>query len=125
MMNYKKMTFEDAIKTIDTYDWAIVYQASEMLFDHVDEIKQKINWNECLEARFFNETSQLHVFGELGDLKAVCMMDDGKSAQEIDRKYVLANQFRDKGKYIKIKEYYDFDEDGQLCMKAIRPVKVE
>lgn len=119
------MTFEDAIKTIDTYDWAIVYQASEMLFDHVDEIKQKINWNECLEARFFNETSQLHVFGELGDLKAVCMMDDGKSAQEIDRKYVLANQFRDKGKYIKIKEYYDFDEDGQLCMKAIRPVKVE
>lgn len=125
MMNYKKMTFEDAIKTIDTYDWAIVYQASEMLFDHVDEIKQKINWNECLEARFFNETSQLHVFGELGDLKAVCMMDDGKSAQEIDRKYVLANQFRDKGEYIKIKEYYDFDEDGQLCMKAIRPVKVE
>lgn len=125
MINCKELSFEDAIKTINTYDWAIVYQTSEMLFDHVDEIAKKINWDECLGARFFNESAQLHIFGDLGSLKAVCMMDDGTNKQEIDRKFELANQFRDKGKYIIVKEYYDFDEDGQLCMKVIRPVKVE
>lgn len=125
MMIHTDIPLKKAEESIDQYEWGIVYQMSELLFDRTEKLKRQIMWEECLEARFFNETSELHFFGNPGHLQAVCISDDGTGQNEEIRSCLLADQFIKLGNILKIKEYYDFDTDGQLYITAVRPMKVE
>ena len=78
------------------------------------------DWEECLEARFFSERAELHLFERDGDMQAVEIADDGSDKDTFIKKYQLDSKFAAMGRNIYVKEYLDYDEDGQINVSLTR-----
>lgn len=50
----KKMSFEEAKKQIQDYEYALIYGISEICLTKTESLLE-INWDECTEARFFGK----------------------------------------------------------------------
>ena len=124
------------------YDYGLIYMISEMFFKKTEEINE-IKWDECVEARFFSEKSEMHIFNEDGVLVATQIIDDiegtfDDSAKEktvlsvgegdireaeiIDLEYETENRFKDYGRTFKVRKYMAPDEDGQMIVLNTRLV---
>lgn len=119
----KRMSTEEARPHIPDYEYALIYLISEIILTKTDCISE-INWEECTEARFFSEEKELHFFRRDGQMQAVEVRDkDGKD--EIVKTYDLANKFQAAGKIIKVKQYIDYDKDGQANIVLTRLTGIE
>lgn len=124
-MNYQVQTVEtDKIwEHASEYTYALVYMISELILCGTQELPN-LDWTECMEARFFDEDKELHIYEEDGKLQAVKVTEgDGKDV--IVRKYQLANQFLKAGKLLCVREYYAYDEDGQAYVSLTRLAGIE
>ncbi|MCD7885381.1 MAG: hypothetical protein LUI87_17015 [Lachnospiraceae bacterium] len=83
MTGYRKseLSFEDAKTRLTGYPCALVYQMSEVSFGKTEDIT--INWDELLEARFFSESGELHLFRCEKEWKAV-EIEDAELADTAD-----------------------------------------
>jgi hypothetical protein len=72
-----------------------------------------------VDARFFSDDGELHIFEEDGQLKAVQVSDDGKE-DTVVQKYELAKRFSQLGDTLLVQEYLEADEDGQMQVKLTR-----
>ena len=102
----KKMSFEEAKKQIQDYEYALIYGISEICLTKTESLLE-INWDECTEAR-------------VSEVK-----DAGTNEDEIIKTYELANKFKTQGKKISVKEYLDYDADGQAEVVLTRLLSVE
>src|SRR5699024_11548656 len=77
MSGYKKQSIpiEEKKQQIDQYRCELVYQLEKILLGEVEKIRSEIVWEECLEARFFSEEKELHIFDYNGKYRAVCIED--------------------------------------------------
>lgn len=109
-----------------SYKYALIYMVSELIFRETQKIEQ-INWEECQEAYFFDETGQIHVFqNEEGTLSAVCFTEPSE-ANIVKYRYQIAHQFVE-GKtpqLLKVHEYLEQDTDGQVVVAYTRLVSIE
>ena len=109
-----------------SYQYALLYMISELIFRKTREI-ERIDWEECQEAYFFDETGQIHVFPkEEGTLGAVRFTEPSK-ANIVEHRYPLANRFAE-GKtpqLLKTREYLEQDTDGQVVVAYTRLVSIE
>lgn len=121
--NLKKIAFEEAKNSIQDYEYALIYEISEMLFDKVETISE-ICWNQVQEAYFFNENSQIHFYLSDDELKAVVYNDTGDETF-VDRRYELAGKFNSIGKEVKERTYLEFDDDGQAFVAYSRLVSIK
>lgn len=121
--NLKKIAFEEAKNSIQDYEYALIYEISEMLFDKVESISE-ICWNQVQEAYFFNENSQIHFYLSDDELKAVVYNDTGDETF-VDRRYELAGKFNSIGKEVKERTYLEFDDDGQAFVAYSRLVSIK
>lgn len=119
-MSYKieNLEFSDACAKISEYEYALLYMISEVILTRTDSLKQ-IDWNQCMEARFFSRDKELHFFESEGNMKAV-NISDGDGQNEVVKQYDLANKFQTMGKSVFVKEYLDYDEDGQANVVLTR-----
>ncbi|MCM1082941.1 MAG: hypothetical protein NC393_12180 [Clostridium sp.] len=120
----KKVTINEAKNMIANYDYALVYEISNMFCHPISE-SMHINWDEIQDAYFYNLKGELHVF--CGDeLSAVCF-EEPANAKYIDRKYKVneRNNINGIGSTIIKREYIDYDEDGQLMVVFSRLVPSE
>lgn len=120
---------EVAKKMIEGFDYALIYMISEVILKKIDktDIVESINWEECEEARFFSENKEIHFFRENGKLQAVKTSDD-KNESKMDwmqKKYKLASKFRNLGRSVLVKEYLEYDEDGQVRIAQTRLMGIE
>ena len=99
-----------AKEKIRDYRYALLYYISETVLCMTEEIAE-VNWNEILEAYFFDKKGQLHFFDDGTKLEAVRFVPN--QAVYVEKSYVLMNKHRGVGKYIDVREYLSFDEDGQ------------
>lgn len=101
------------------YQYALLYMISERIILCNAGSLPEINWKECQEARFFSEDRELHIFeGEEG-MQAVEVFDtDGEDI--VVKEYELDNRFRTAGKTVLVKEYLDYDSDGQVFVALTR-----
>lgn len=79
--------------------------------------------DELLEARFFSEDAELHIFRDSEDeLKAVLIRDEFLSDEyeTCDVRYQTQE-----GKTLIVREYLKADEDGQMCVVLTRAVGIE
>lgn len=114
----KKMNAEEARTHIQDYEYALVYMISEVILAETVSLSE-INWDECMEARFFSEKKELHFFRQEDQMKAVEVKDkDGRD--EIVKSYDLANKFQKIGRQVKVKQYIDYDKDGQANIVLTR-----
>lgn len=102
------------------YKYALVYMISELIFKETKEIGQ-IKWEECQEAYFFDAAGQIHVFqNEEGTLSASCFTEPFE-AKRVEHRYRLAKI----PKVLKVYEYLEQDEDGQIVVTYTRLVSID
>jgi hypothetical protein len=114
----KKLELAEAQGEIAKYDYALIYLMSERLLLPVSALPE-IAWDECMDARFFSDDGELHIFEEDGQLKAVQVSDAGEE-DTVVQKYELAKRFSNLGKTLLVQEYLEADEDGQMQVKLTR-----
>lgn len=119
-MAYKcvEVTTDELDKKVKEYEYALLHMISEQKFCRIEELPET-DWRECIEARFFSEQGELHVFDADGERKAVAVEDDGDSLV-YEKMYRLDGKYRKLGKYIAVQEYLNYDEDGQLVVELTR-----
>lgn len=77
------------------------------------------NEAEILEARFFDEKGELHIFDFEGEKRAVYICDEEEDEANIMKEY---QYLRDpEHKELEVKKYIAYDEFGQAYVKAMRP----
>jgi hypothetical protein len=114
----KKLKLPAAQSEISKYEYALVYLMSERLLLPVSDLP-KIQWDECVDARFFSDEGELHIFEEDGQLIAVQVSDEDKE-NIVVQKYKLAKRFSQLGDTLLVQEYLEADEDGQMQVKLTR-----
>lgn len=122
----QRLSIEEAKSSIDQYTYGLVYLFGEILLGITEEIKDRINWNECIEARFFSNDKELHLFDYNGEQRAILVKDVEEADEEyeiIDKKCPLARQFQNYEQY-KIRQYISYDEDGQAFVELTRLVEL-
>ena len=102
------------------YSFALLYLFSEVILSEVEELKD-IEWSECIEAKFFNEDEELRLWRESGELVAVRYSGQG---DHIDVDYPLDSRFSDKWNEIHIRQYLDYDDDGQAYITGTRIISL-
>lgn len=124
-MAYKLAEIEvsKALESRTSYDYALVYMISEVILCRIEQVKG-LDFAECIEARFFSKDKELHLFETEEGMRAVEVSDDGDS-DCIIKKYELAPKFSTAGKVLVVKEYLDYDEDGQAVVGLTRLVGME
>lgn len=97
------------------FDFVLMYKLSEIVIIPYSEF-ENID-SEVTEARFFDSFKELRIFDYNGQ-KRGCLIEDetGDIVNEYERSIKSKTGF----KKAFIKEYMDFDEDGQAYVKAVR-----
>ena len=111
------------MKRIDSIEQAL-QQAEKLQFVMVTELSRgvigkmpmDINWDELIEARFFDHDTEIRIFRENGELRArsVILQDDMLYIEK-HYKELQGNL----GSEISVREYLTFDEDGQAGVSAV------
>lgn len=108
------------------YEYALVYMISELRLIPIGKWTE-VDIKECLEARIFGESGELHLFREDDEILASEVRDhsdgEGKEYATIDRIHSIRSNCRseisDRGGII-IREYIDYDTDGQAFVALTR-----
>ena len=108
------------------YEYALVYMISELRLIPIGKWTE-VDRKECLEARIFGESGELHLFREDDEIMACEVRDhsDGKGKEYavIDRIHsIRSNCSREVSgcSGIIIREYIDYDTDGQAYVALTR-----
>lgn len=120
---FETITIEQAIDGIKKYKYALIYMISEQIFDYADNI-ENLNWDECLEARFFDQQGEIHIFKTEGELKAV----ETKNAITMSSNIYsieISDKYSNIGKTLSVMQYLDQDSDGQVFVVGTRLYNVE
>lgn len=107
---------EQARKESAAFPFVLVRELSRVWLGETE--KAEIAWSEATELRFFSEHSELRFFGTAGRLRAVLLEDVAEDTCH-DRTFPLAHNGAF-GQELTVREYLDYDEDGQLYVKATR-----
>ncbi len=121
-MNRSVISIEDVDGRTDSFENVLAYEYSRVILGKPSE--DPVNWDECTEAYFFDNTRQIHVWREDGQLNAVEISCDGSDEYYVDRKYRILDKLA-KGKTLTVREYLKPDEDGQMSVMCTRLISVE
>ena len=106
-MKPKILELEQARKDSAAFPYVLVRELSRVWLG--ERQRAELNWDEATELRFF---------GGAGRLQAVLLADEAEDKCH-DRSFPLAHNGAF-GRELTVREYLDFDEDGQLYVKATR-----
>lgn len=114
----KRIDVDEALRHISEYQYALVYQISEIRFESTEKISH-IDLDECLEARFFDADKELHIYEEDGNWCAVkvCGTEDDDC---LIKRYELQERYFAVGKYLRVCEHLTYDEHGQAEVALTR-----
>lgn len=113
-----KIDIEKAYEIIKNYKYALVYMISNIYLCEIEKLPS-IDWEECLEARFFSKDGELHIYEEDGNYEARQIIEEGQG-NSIIKKYQLNNKFKDVGNYLYVQQYLDYDNHGQAVIALTR-----
>ena len=124
MMNeyIRNVEADEAIQTGSKLEYALLYMMSELVFCRGKDINlQEINFDECLEARFFGPEKEVHLFRN-DDRWTAVVTEDKEDLDHIDRKYRLSKNHQNTGigRELIVREYIGYDEDGQAYIEKTR-----
>lgn len=124
-MSYRirKVDSDEIFESAADYEFALIYMISEIWLGKTSELPV-MDWEECIEARFFDKDQELHIYEEDGKLRAIEVTEENGQDCLI-RKYQLANRFKSAGDLLCVCEYLDYDEDGQAVVSLTRLAGIE
>lgn len=129
-LNGKKYSdFQTSMQAAEKYKNALIYMLSEVnLVDekHRDEVNN-ISEKEIIEARFFDESGEVHIFRKSGKIVGYELIEENieDAIEFVDSKKILTSAFSGYGNQLTVRKYFDYDEDGQIRCVLTRLVKLE
>lgn len=121
--NVRKIEPDHIFENIGDYEHALVYLIDEILLCKVSELPE-VDWDECMEARFFDKEKELHIYEEDGKMQAVEVTEmSGQNC--LVKRYQLANRFKKAGNLLRVHEYLGYDDDGQAVVELTRLAGIE
>lgn len=110
------------------YSYALIFRISDMALKKMADVSTE-DLDEVIEARFFGDEGELHIFRYDGSLRNVRVTDeeDGQ-AGFIDRAYVLdrkGGRTGVSGDKVMVRQYIDYDSDGQAYVFLTRLKGIE
>lgn len=120
MERFTLLNIEDAKQRGSALPWVLVRQFSSIQMGRTKDIA--IDWEEVTEVRFFGETEEIRIFEASGTLCAAALRDAGDEVED-ETCHDMTCKLEHKphfGNEITIREYFDYDEDGQLYVAASR-----
>ncbi|MCR5624798.1 MAG: hypothetical protein K6G11_06085 [Lachnospiraceae bacterium] len=120
-VNIDNVSFE----VCKAYKYALIYNISEIIFKECNDISE-MDFNQCLEAYFFDKTGQIHLFRTDNDeLKAIKITDEkdnevDENVVTVDREFEIEPKWLGNNKTLVKREYLKADEDGQMCVTSCR-----
>ncbi len=121
-MGYKceNINADDAKIKLQEYEYALIYSISEKKMIPANQVTEA-DLDECIDARFFSASGELHIFSENDILKCVCVTDDGANTDDESVRVIpLENRFDELNGKIGEKTYLAYDEDGQVYVQMTR-----
>ena len=121
----KIIDFDTARKAVDDFDYIYSQEISAIrLFPVKQDLM--INWDECIDVRYFNKDKEIQKKKKKDEWKAV-LVEDAQGDSVIVRTYSISRKYRESsgGTKIRVKEYLGYDEDGQAYAICTRLAGVE
>lgn len=110
--------WEEARAQSDAFPYVLVRELSRVWLG--ERAKARINWEDATELRFFSETGELCLFERAGERRAALIEDENEdNSTHLDRVFQL-DHAQKYGTLLTVREYFGYDEDGQLCIAATR-----
>ena len=122
ILQYEKK--EDFEKETEKYPFALLYYLSEVKLTECAKLAGNIDFSQLLEARFFGEQGELHIFRNEEQLRAVEVKEIGET-DYIEKRETLGKNFQKAGSYLLIRKYVDYDDDGQAVIVLTRLRSIE
>ena len=113
---------QQALQNYSKYTYALLYMISERILARTADLGE-IDWEECLEARFFSEKEELHLFQDGQEMRAV-VCEETDSQDQADTEYELQKAFIPGMTRLIVREYFSYDEDGQVIVAKTRLVSI-
>lgn len=107
-------------------EYAIVYNFDKVITDHIFNVK--IDYDNIIEAIFFNDDAEIRVFGE-DDITGT-IFKEHKDSKYIDGFYRLYPRYgegkegKTYAKKLLIKKYISYDDDNQAYISYLKPCKL-
>jgi hypothetical protein len=119
-MERRVLSVETAKREGMALPWALVRQLSSFQMGKTEALS--IDWDEVTEVRFFDESKEIRLFERNGELSAAIVSDSEEDTEnvtfrDVQKKLEHKGQF---GSAVTIREYFAYDEDGQLYLAASR-----
>ena len=105
------VTLQEAWASVYDYTYALLYKISEIRLCKTAELTET-DLDECMEARFFSDSMELHLFEYQDEMRAVRVSDTDEKDIVI-KEYELDSRFRTVGNVLLVQEYIEYDTDGQ------------
>lgn len=96
------------------YKYALLYYYSDVQLGEAKDLAP-VNWDECLEARFFDGEKELRFFREGDVFSASFVSGDGES---IESEFSLDTRFQTQWNKVKVRQFLEYDADGQAFIAA-------
>jgi hypothetical protein len=124
---------KDGIERGKKYEFVLAHFYSEVLIGKTIELIDMINknWEELMEIRFFSPAGEVHLWKEGEVFCGIECKDEkinlpvqyfnkGKLFDEIIMDSPVASSYHKFGKELEVKQYLDYDEDGQAYIVLTR-----
>lgn len=105
------------------YDYGYLTYMSEVVLVKIKEYGVDIDWPELIEARFFNEKQELHIW-RAGDCLLGRRLTETGDTDAVETVIPVMKKFCPAGGKMVIRKYIDYDEDGQAFIAHTRIKKV-
>ncbi len=117
---FRVISLNDAKEQGQLLKWVLVRQLSSVAMGEV--INMPIDWDEVTEVRFFDEEKEIRIFERDGDLCSAVIADSASDVENVDfRDRTISLEHKGAfGREITVREYFDYDEDGQIFVAATR-----
>lgn len=106
-----KKNVDDAKRSIQDYEYALIYMIDEVRLTEVAAMPE-VDWSKCLEARFFSEKGELRFWRDGDEMVAAEVSCAGES-EFVTESYKLDRRFKKNWESVSVKQFLDFDSDGQ------------
>lgn len=112
------LTFEDAQKEAKSYPYVLAYMLESVVMGETDKLYETIMSETYTKARFFDSDRELHIFSYNGSIRAVRTQSIPSDEEDcIVKAYKLAKKYGGEEKTLLVKEYLNYDSDGQAYVE--------
>jgi len=113
-MKMNEISVEEAVESAKRYKYALIYEISDMYFGSTEAMKV-LDLSECIEAFFFDETGEIHIYHTEDGIRAMEYIEEADNT--VIEKLYATNKYRGEGvQNVIVREYLEADEDGQMCV---------